>query len=83
MEIRPVVLEGRVVRLEPLSMDHHPALCEVGLDPRDYAELREAVVVVGLLNHIEIWSRANWQIERALAEQERSQLAEHLFALGV
>src|SRR5205823_4337694 len=34
MEIRPVVLEGRVVRLEPLSMDHHAALCEVGLDPQ-------------------------------------------------
>ena len=50
---------------------------------RDYAELREAVVVVGLLNHLEIWGRANWQTERALAEQERSQLAEHLFALGV
>ncbi len=33
MDIRPVVLEGGVVRLEPLSMDHHAALCEVGLDP--------------------------------------------------
>jgi len=33
MEIRPVVLEGQAVRLEPLSMDHHSALCAVGLDP--------------------------------------------------
>jgi RimJ/RimL family protein N-acetyltransferase len=33
MDIRPVVLEGRVIRLEPLSADHHAALCEVGLDP--------------------------------------------------
>lgn len=33
MDIRPVVLEGQVVRLEPLSMDHHAALCQVGLDP--------------------------------------------------
>ncbi len=33
MDIRPVVLEGRFVRLEPLSLEHHPALCEVGLDP--------------------------------------------------
>lgn len=33
MDIRPVVLEGRVIRLEPLSMDHHAALCAVGLDP--------------------------------------------------
>ena len=29
----PVVLEGSLVRLEPLTLDHHAALCEVGLDP--------------------------------------------------
>lgn len=33
VDLRPVVLEGRVVRLEPLSIDHHAALCENGLDP--------------------------------------------------
>jgi N-acetyltransferase len=33
MEIRPVALEGRFVRLEPLSMAHLPGLCSVGLDP--------------------------------------------------
>lgn len=33
MDVRPVVLEGRVVRAEPLSLGHHAALCEVGLDP--------------------------------------------------
>ena len=32
MKIQPVVLEGRHVRLEPLSLGHHEALCEVGLD---------------------------------------------------
>jgi RimJ/RimL family protein N-acetyltransferase len=31
--LEPVVLEGRLVRLEPLTMDHHAALCAVGLDP--------------------------------------------------
>ncbi len=50
---------------------------------REYAELRDGVVVVGLLHRLEIWSRVNWQSERSLAEQESSQLAEHLFALGV
>ena len=30
--VEPVVLEGRVVRLEPLSLDHLPALTAVGLD---------------------------------------------------
>jgi N-acetyltransferase len=31
MEIKPVTLEGRIVRLESLSLSHHPQLCEVGL----------------------------------------------------
>ena len=29
----PVVLEGRHVRLEPLTQAHHAALCAIGLDP--------------------------------------------------
>lgn len=33
MDIQPVVLEGQVVRLVPLTRDHHAALCAVGLDP--------------------------------------------------
>jgi N-acetyltransferase len=32
MDVQPVVLEGRHVRLEPLSLDHHAQLCRVGLD---------------------------------------------------
>lgn len=32
MDIRPVTLEGRVVRLEPLSIVHHAPLCEIGLE---------------------------------------------------
>ncbi len=31
MLVEPVVLEGRLVRLEPLSLDHLSALCEAGL----------------------------------------------------
>lgn len=33
MKIEPITLSGKHVRLEPLSLDHHGALCEVGLDP--------------------------------------------------
>ncbi|HEX5431400.1 MAG TPA: GNAT family protein [Bryobacteraceae bacterium] len=33
MKIEPVTLEGRHVRLEPLSESHHAGLCEIGLDP--------------------------------------------------
>ena len=49
---------------------------------REYAELRDAVVVVGLSNRIEIWSQIHWQAERASTERDSSQLAEHLFAMG-
>ena len=31
--VAPVTLEGRIVRLEPLELDHVPGLAEVGLDP--------------------------------------------------
>jgi N-acetyltransferase len=33
MAIAPCVLEGTHVRLEPLTLDHLPALTEIGLDP--------------------------------------------------
>lgn len=31
--LEPVTLAGRIVRLEPLALDHVPRLAEVGLDP--------------------------------------------------
>lgn len=33
MRLEPITLEGRSVRLEPLTASHHAGLCEVGLDP--------------------------------------------------
>lgn len=32
MNVEPVVLEGEFVRLEPMRVDHLPALCKAGLD---------------------------------------------------
>jgi len=32
IDIQPITLEGRMVRLEPLSLSHHAQLCEAGLD---------------------------------------------------
>lgn len=32
MLVEPVVLGGQFIRLEPLSLEHHAQLCEVGLD---------------------------------------------------
>ena len=37
MNIAPVVLEGRVVRLEPMALEHVDALTLVGLDPSLWA----------------------------------------------
>src|ERR1017187_10316688 len=34
MSVQPVTLEGRHVRLEPLSLAHHADLCEAGLDEK-------------------------------------------------
>ncbi|OGG45992.1 MAG: cell division/cell wall cluster transcriptional repressor MraZ [Candidatus Handelsmanbacteria bacterium RIFCSPLOWO2_12_FULL_64_10] len=50
---------------------------------RQYADLTDTAVLVGVLDTIEIWSRANWEAERSSAEAEGSQMAEHLFSLGV
>lgn len=33
MNVMPVTLDGRFVRLTPMSIEHHAALCSVGLDP--------------------------------------------------
>ena len=33
MQMGPVTLTGQHIRLEPLSIDHHGELCEVGLEP--------------------------------------------------
>jgi hypothetical protein len=33
MKVEPVVLEGVFVRLEPMRVDHLPALTKVGLGP--------------------------------------------------
>ena len=32
MEIQPLTLQGRHVRLEPMSMDHHAGLCSIAFD---------------------------------------------------
>ncbi|MEN3335348.1 MAG: N-acetyltransferase [Blastocatellia bacterium] len=34
MRVEPVTLEGLHIRLAPLTLSHHAALCEVGLDER-------------------------------------------------
>jgi MraZ protein len=49
---------------------------------REYAELETDVVVVGLADRIEVWSRTAWQRERSEAERSSAELAEHLASAG-
>jgi len=62
MNISPVTLEGRHVRLEPLALSHAPALSEVGLD----ADLWQWTTT-----RISTPEELRSYIETALAEQAR------------
>lgn len=73
IDLTPLVLEGRAVRLEPLSLDHVGPLCDVGLEPelwrltnalvRDRAEM-EGYVRLALREHAEGRSLPFVQVER-------------------
>jgi RimJ/RimL family protein N-acetyltransferase len=43
MVVEPVTLEGQNIRLEPLSLEHHAPLCEVGLDKELWRWIPQAV----------------------------------------
>src|SRR5215470_15464793 len=45
---------------------------------REYAQLDGEVVVVGLADRIEVWSRTEWARERSQAERDSAELAEHM-----
>ena len=61
MKLHPIVLEGRHVRLEPLTLGHHAALCEVALDPELW---RWSVTDVGTPDDLRRY------MEAALRDQE-------------
>jgi MraZ protein len=47
---------------------------------REYAEIGDEAVVVGAHTYLEIWSKENWMLERALMEEQAWQLAEGIEA---
>ena len=53
--VEPVTLEGRIVRLEPLSLEHVQGLAEVGLDP---AIWRWTIARPTSLDDIRRWAEA-------------------------
>lgn len=62
MSVTPVTLEGRHVRLEPLSMNHLVPLCEIGFDPELW---RVGLSVIGSQDDMKsyIATALQWQAE--------------------
>ena len=50
---------------------------------RDYAKLSQNVVVAGLLTRLEIWDERTWKTYKGKAEQDSTDIAEHMGSLGV
>lgn len=48
-----------------------------------YANIRKEVIVVGVLDRIEIWSKSNWERYRKEAEKQFVEVAEKLVDLGI
>ena len=43
---------------------------------REYAEIDDTAIIVGMNSHLEIWARENWASERVLMEEQTWQLGE-------
>src|SRR5947209_3634098 len=63
--IEPVTLEGRWVRLEPMRLDHVPALTLVALDPEIW---RYISPVLETEDDVERWAR--WSLDNAVLGTE-------------
>lgn len=50
---------------------------------RDYARLKNSVIVTGLYDRIEIWNKESWNEYREQAEDKSSQISEDLSDLGI
>ncbi|MBB2485368.1 GNAT family N-acetyltransferase [Mitsuaria sp. WAJ17] len=64
LNIRPVTLTGRLVQLEPLSLDHVDGLCEQGLEPALWRWIPSSVSTPAEMRDY---------VEAALTEQARGQ----------
>ncbi|HEY6088689.1 MAG TPA: GNAT family protein [Gemmatimonadaceae bacterium] len=59
--LEPIVLEGDFVRLEPMTLDHHAGLTEVGLDPQIW---RYTLVVIGTPEEMRSYMESALKLQR-------------------
>ena len=50
---------------------------------REYADLKNEVIVCGVFSRIEIWNKKRWQEYKTNSEKESNNIAEHLSDLGI
>ncbi|MCL4464713.1 MAG: division/cell wall cluster transcriptional repressor MraZ [Chloroflexi bacterium] len=50
---------------------------------REYANVKENVVIIGVNTRLEVWDQQSWQQTVSQAEEESALTAEHLAALGI
>ena len=43
---------------------------------RQYAQIKDVVVIAGVNTYIEIWSKEHWDLEKALMDEQGWQIAE-------
>lgn len=48
---------------------------------RVYAEITDAVVIVGANQYVELWNEDQWKTEKASAEEQASQIMENLWSI--
>lgn len=50
---------------------------------RDYADIRDEAIIIGVNTRLEIWNPAAWQTARAQVEDKSDFIAENLASLGI
>ena len=50
---------------------------------REYAQIKNNVLILGLYNRLEIWDKENWEEYKTRTEEKSNDIAEHLGELGV
>jgi MraZ protein len=45
---------------------------------RDYADIKDEVVVIGANNYLELWNKEHWESEKGLSQEQAGQIIESL-----